>query len=572
MVKIAAHVVSGLAVLISLFVAEVCKAESVVQVDPRIGQDIAKSGVSRVIVQTRQASTAALQTAGEYVSQSLAKSGKASEIAHIDPASVVLHADQSVLDSLVADPNILAIVRDDALPPAIDDVADKIGVAAPWAAGYNGKGVAIAIIDTGVDKKHPMLAGKVVDEACFSVTDATVHANSLCKAGADVGDGNWADTSLDSGLNCPISINGCKHGTHVAGLAAGTGVHDGSSLLSGTAPGAKILSIQAYSRFDRNEDCGDLPAPCALSFISSQLRALRYVHSRTLLQLATGTGDRIVAINISMAGGDYGAPCDTFNRLYANEVLALKNDGVAVFAAAGNGAGGKGFTDGIGFPACLTGAIAVGALDEPNPKTGALKLSPSSNRFGDQLIKLLTFGVNIRSSIPGGAYETMSGTSMASPLAAGAFADLSAAYPSASVDNIVAAFQDTGTPVKEPISGKSLKAIDLAKAYKRLNQPAALTSNNEARSVPLAEEAARFEATRFTVQVPEGTAASKEAAIKQNLSAIQGALRTDLGVARIGADALIIRLKKPVAAQELKGVLDLHAGGVMAVSPDLATK
>ncbi len=77
------------------------------------------------------------------------------------------------------------------------------------------------MLDTGVDKSHPFLAGKVVSEACYS-SDFSGFAESTCPGG----DG----AAINSGRPCSASVSGCDHGTHVAGIAAG---HNGS--LSGVA-------------------------------------------------------------------------------------------------------------------------------------------------------------------------------------------------------------------------------------------------------------------------------------------------------------------------------------------------
>jgi subtilisin family serine protease len=54
--------------------------------------------------------------------------------------------------------------------PTLADSVPLIGADVAWAAGYSGAGQAVAILDTGVDKTHPFLTGKVIAEACFSST------------------------------------------------------------------------------------------------------------------------------------------------------------------------------------------------------------------------------------------------------------------------------------------------------------------------------------------------------------------------------------------------------------------
>src|SRR6185437_4490804 len=82
----------------------------------------------------------------------------------------------------------------------------------------------------------PFLSGKVVAEACYSTTLTAEGTASLCPGGAP------ATTATDSGLPCSPSIDGCYHGTHVAGIAAGRG-----SSFSGVAKDATIIAIQVFS-------------------------------------------------------------------------------------------------------------------------------------------------------------------------------------------------------------------------------------------------------------------------------------------------------------------------------------
>jgi subtilisin family serine protease len=120
--------------------------------------------------------------------------------------------------------------------------------------GYSGAGRTVAILDTGVDKTHPFLSGKVVSEACYSTNSATT--TSLCPGGVS------QSTAAGSGVNCPTSIGGCNHGTHVAGIAAGKG-----ATFSGVAKDASIIAIKVFTQFNTVADCGGT-APCILAYSS----------------------------------------------------------------------------------------------------------------------------------------------------------------------------------------------------------------------------------------------------------------------------------------------------------------
>ncbi len=106
--------------------------------------------------------------------------------------------------------------------------------------GYDGTGYTVAILDTGVDKDHYYLDnGKVVSEACYSTTYSGYSSFNICPGGSNSTGVNSAEPY---GGSCPAGE--CDHGTHVAGIAAGTHTD-----FSGVAPDADIIAIQVFSGF-----------------------------------------------------------------------------------------------------------------------------------------------------------------------------------------------------------------------------------------------------------------------------------------------------------------------------------
>lgn len=186
---------------------------------------------------------------------------------NLTPALALL-ADAQDLQELLSDPEVLDIIEDRAVPPTLADSVPLIGADAVGEfLGYTGEGQVVAILDTGIDKNHPFLADKVVSEACYSSNVPVFEATSLCPGGVT------ESTANNSGLDCSISINGCGHGTHVAGIAAGSG-----DTFSGVAKDARLIAIQVFTRFDSADDCGGSP-PCVLSFTSDQIKGLERVHA-----------------------------------------------------------------------------------------------------------------------------------------------------------------------------------------------------------------------------------------------------------------------------------------------------
>ena len=243
------------------------------------------------------------------------------------------------------------------------------------------------MLDTGVDKAHSFLAGKVVSEACFSAGD--------CPGGAS------SSTAVGSGVPCTYAPGDCEHGTHVAGIAAGRGTS-----FNGVAPGANLIAINVFSRFDSG--CGNRPTPCARSFTSDQIKGLERV-------MALRSSLRISSVNMSLGGGQHTANCDTDSRKAA--IDNLRSTGIATVISSGN----DGSATAVSAPACISTAITVGSTTKTDVVSS---LSNSSS-----LVELLAPGSSINSSVPGGGFGSKSGTSMAAPHVAGAWAVLRQVVP-----------------------------------------------------------------------------------------------------------------------------------------------
>src|SRR5262249_23380777 len=147
---------------------------------------------------------------------------------------------------------------------ATADSFPLVGATRAWAGGFKGAGKTVAVLDSGVDKSHPSLAGMVVSEACYSTNDPAAGYSSLCPGGVE------ASTDPGSGVHCTVlgGIGYCGHGTHIAGIAAGR---------SGVAYGANVISMQVMSFVENPEECRGL-ASCLLSRTSDVISALNRVY------------------------------------------------------------------------------------------------------------------------------------------------------------------------------------------------------------------------------------------------------------------------------------------------------
>jgi subtilisin family serine protease len=357
---------------------------------------------------------------------------------------IAMTVDDAGLSALINNPAVARVHKDELVRAALAQSVPLINADEVWAAGFTGAGWAVAILDTGVDKTHAFLdQGKVVSEACYSTTDAVESITSLCPngQGSQIGPG--------AGINCSTDIDGCKHGTHVAGIAAGNAAGSSRPDLNGVAKDASIITIQVFSRFDSFFDCFPESTPCIAAFTSDIGRGLEQVFElRTTFQIA--------AVNLSLGGGQFFSPCDVQSPL-TSIIQNLRSVNIASAIASGN----EGFTNAISHPACISSAISVGSTTKSDTVS-----SFSNSAF---FLSLLAPGQSIVSSVPGDTnVEPLSGTSMAAPHVAGTYALLRQAKPSASVGEILSALQSTGVPITDTRNNITKSRIDVQAAFNAL--------------------------------------------------------------------------------------------------------
>ena len=210
---------------------------------------------------------------------------------------LVMEVDAGALLALLKSPLVVSLVEDTYDFPVLNNSLLAINAPQVYTLGLDGSGVAVAILDTGIDRNHPFFAGRVVEEACYSNAAGAGVGVSLCPSGGTsqtgVGAANSSTAACVSG-----STNLCTHGPHVAGIAAGDGAGVTGAPTAGVAPGADIIAIQVFTRFDTEANCGTGNAPCVASYTSDQIRGLERV-------LALSGSHNIAAANMSLGGGQY---------------------------------------------------------------------------------------------------------------------------------------------------------------------------------------------------------------------------------------------------------------------------
>lgn len=410
---------------------------------------VMQKGKVRVIVGLREPEASSTEEAQRRLGLESTQTnvlGKLQQVSSFKPATVkrfsllpgmALEADLATLQVLAANPNVVSIEEDIAVPPTLYQSIPLIDADDAWSMGYSGANQAVAILDTGVNKSHFMLSGKVVSEACYSTSDVEGVSSSLCPGGVE------SSTATGSGVNCTSSISGCDHGTHVAGIAAGkNGSTSSTGAFHGVARDAKIIAIQIFSRFNNSFDCAPSAAPCVLTYTSDQIRGLERVY-------ALRNTYSIAAANMSIGGGEHSSTCDLDSRKAIIDLLS--SAGIATVIASGN----DGFSNMTSSPGCISTAITVGSTTK----------SDGTSNFSNNAswVDLMAPGSSITSSIISG-YASYSGTSMATPHVAGAWAVMKSKNGLASVSSIQSALQNTGISISTPAGIKRRINLDNALA------------------------------------------------------------------------------------------------------------
>ncbi|WP_328501816.1 S8 family serine peptidase [Streptomyces sp. NBC_00457] len=257
---------------------------------------------------------------------------------------------------------------------SLDKSVPQIGAPKAWAAGYDGKGVKIAVLDTGVDATHVDLKNQVVESKNFT-TAADAHDRY-------------------------------GHGTHVASIAAGTGAKSGGKY-KGVAPGAKILNGKVLDDTGFGDDSGILAG----------------------MEWAAAQGADV--INMSLGGGD--TPEIDPLEAAVNKISA--ETGTLFAIAAGNSGPESVGSPGSADAALTVGAVddkdVLAPFSSTGPRIGDGAIKPDVTAPGVDTTAASAKGSIIEQEVgenPAG-YLTISGTSMATPHVAGAAAILKQQHP-----------------------------------------------------------------------------------------------------------------------------------------------
>ncbi|MGC4835174.1 S8 family peptidase [Micromonospora vinacea] len=274
-------------------------------------------------------------------------------------------------------------------PAGLDRNLGQIAAPDAWKAGYTGKGVRVAVLDTGADFTHPDLVGRVAERADFT---------------AEGGDA--------------VDHNG--HGTHVASTIAGTGAA-AHGQRRGVAPDAKLVIGKVLDDHGYGDDSGIIAA----------------------MEWAATRAD---VINMSLGGSDP----DDGNDPLSLAVDGLSRSTGALFVIAAGNSGAAISSPGSAASALTVGAVdrndKLADFSSRGPLVTSNVAKPELVAPGVDIVAARAAGTNLQDPIDR-YYEAISGTSMASPHVAGAAALLAQRHPDWTGERLKAALVGAADPL-----------------------------------------------------------------------------------------------------------------------------
>ncbi|MER7419528.1 S8 family serine peptidase [Micromonospora peucetia] len=263
---------------------------------------------------------------------------------------------------------------DGVVTPQLDKSVPQIGAPQAWAAGYDGTGIKVAVLDSGIDANHPDIAANLIEARNFSTS--------------------------------PDAVDRHGHGTHVASTLVGSGAASGG-LYKGVAPKAGLLVGKVLGDGGTGSDSGVIAG----------------------MEWAANSGARV--INMSLGAPVQSDGTDPVSTALNNVTAATG----ALFVVAAGNSGDNPTT--LGQPAVADAALTVASVDDQGrmattssrgPRFRDAALKPDIAAPGVDILAARAAGTAMGLPL-NASYTTASGTSMAAPHVAGAAAILAQRRP-----------------------------------------------------------------------------------------------------------------------------------------------
>jgi len=358
-------------------------------------------------------------------------------------ASFSGRATAGVIEAIARHSKVIRIDIDGTFHASLSQGVPLTGANIANSMGFSGSGVAVAVLDSGIDTDHADLVDDLVAEVCY------------CE-GAPPPNRGCCPNGRDSQFGAGAAEDDEGHGTSVAGIITAGGVQASA----GVAPDAGIVAMKVLD----NTGSGSF---------SDTAAALDWLITNH------GTyGVRVV--NLSLGDGiersnPLSATCNSSaTALAIRDLHAL---GVVTFVASGN----EGHDDGIAFPACTAEAISVGGVYDANVggiswcgATCSTILCTDSTTFADkfvchsnsdEILDVLAPDWRTYTSQLGGGAVNFGGTSAASPYASALAALLIEQDPGRSPEDIRSLMKNNGPMVTNSDNGLSFRRTDVTSLF-----------------------------------------------------------------------------------------------------------
>jgi subtilisin family serine protease len=314
------------------------------------------------------------------------------------------------IDALSQDETVEYIWPDLPVHTCLDVSVPRIQSPLVWDAGVRGEGMKIGVVDTGIDPNHDDFEGRVVAKISFVGGDGT-------------------------------DDNG--HGTHVASIAAGTGASSDGKY-RGVAPASSLYTAKVL----------DARGSGAMSGVMAGI------------EWAVDQGVHVINLSLGSDG-----PCDGTDALSTLCDEVVQQYGIVVCAAAGNAGPG---TSTVGSPGCARWVITIGAVDDADNVTSFSSRGPTADGRvkpdivfpGDGIVAAQADGTALGSVVESG-YVRLSGTSMATPHAAGSVALLLQAKPDLTPNQVKWALLTTALELGENPNAQGSGRGDVFAAHQK---------------------------------------------------------------------------------------------------------